>query len=895
MENLAETIKHVPFFSGLSREDLARIVAQLEEQNFSAGEKIVCQGEAGDALFVVNSGAVEVVLEHNGLRVESVAILGSYDCFGEMSLFTGQQRSATVVALVNSTVLKLRKETWEELLEQHPSLSFHFCKILSQRLAETNREVSKARGAFNIAMEKFFGAQSPEIQDFLVRTSILKTLDLQAFEKVLSLPGASQLLASLSVSHPIFIRISKNGNYEYIDFLRKFLSVKLEQKLPRQQRDELHLQLASYFSRHEKWGPATYHFLKAEAWKEALQLLETHGDELLESEAPKDLLELLDALPLQLARAHGPLARLRAEAHVRLGDLDAAVHSYQEFLAQKEVTSTESLETARCYRELAELHRRKGEVGEALGCLRLGLTALTEDRVNTDVLEAMQSIGLLQQRKGLPEAAVRWSEKTIQLVQRLQTVKGAAKGFLKDKKWLGSLLAFAFGWTIWNLPPPEPLDANGMHFLATLAAAVTLLVTDAFDEYVVAILLLLLWLVSGTVRTDLALAGFSKSSWFFVVGALGMAAAVIKSGLIYRVALQVLKRLSPSYKSYTLLLTTSGILATPLLPKIQARLAIMAPISQAISEAMGFEPRSNGSAGITLAAYIGFSQMSFMFLTGATVCLVGWNLLPETARAEFGWGAWVLAALPSGILILFFLLFAIHFLFPVKDKNQIKVSPKTLEAQLEILGPLTRDEWLGIAILGLAVLGWLAKPYHGIEEAWIALGALFIFSIAGVLDKTSFKNNIDWGYLLFLGVISSLSEIMPHLGIDLWLASSLSPLIAPVSYHPMAFLMTVALLVYGVRLFLNKTPAVIVLTVALVPWAQKAGVHPGILLLTILLALESWFLVHQTDSYQIAYYATAEKGFSHAQARRLMVAKFLASLLAIAISVPYWKMLGLIQ
>ena len=72
------------------------------------------------------------------------------------------------------------------------------------------------------------------------------------------------------------------------------------------------------------------------------------------------------------------------------------------------------------------------------------------------------------------------------------------------------------------------------------------------------------------------------------------------------------------------------------------------------------------------------------------------------------------------------------------------------------------------------------------------------------------------------------------------------------------------------------------------------GIHPGVLLLAILMAIESWFLPYQTDSYQIVYYSTEEKAFSHAQARKLMVAKFFASLLALTLSVPYWKILGLI-
>jgi hypothetical protein len=52
---------------------------------------------------------------------------------------------------------------------------------------------------------------------------------------------------------------------------------------------------------------------------------------------------------------------------------------------------------------------------------------------------------------------------------------------------------------------------------------------------------------------------------------------------------------------------------------------------------------------------------------------------------------------------------------------------------------------------------------------------------------------------------------------------------------------------------------------------------------------------YQLDVYQIAYFGTGEQGFSHAQGRRFMVAKLAVSLLAIAVSVPWWRALGLVR
>ncbi|MGB7947053.1 MAG: anion permease, partial [Candidatus Binatia bacterium] len=296
-----------------------------------------------------------------------------------------------------------------------------------------------------------------------------------------------------------------------------------------------------------------------------------------------------------------------------------------------------------------------------------------------------------------------------------------------------------------------------------------------------------------------------------------------------------------------------------------------------------------------LSAYVGFSQMSFLFLTGANFTLIGWNLLPEEAKAEFGWGTWALAALPAGIFTLLTLILAIHFFFRLSADDQLRIRPKTVETQLEILGPLTRAEWLSIGILALALLGWITEPFHRIGEAWVALGAFTMFLLTGVLDKGALKNGIDWGLVLLVGVLLSLGGLMPVLKVDRWLIGVVQPVLSLFSSQPLPFLLIVGLVTYLVCLFLRRTPAVILLMLTLTSWAAHIGIHPGILLLTVVMAIDSWFFPYQSDSYQITYFSTDERAFSHAQARRLMYAKVIVSLLAIAISVSYWRMLGFIH
>ena len=104
---------------------------------------------------------------------------------------------------------------------------------------------------------------------------------------------------------------------------------------------------------------------------------------------------------------------------------------------------------------------------------------------------------------------------------------------------------------------------------------------------------------------------------------------------------------------------------------------------------------------------------------------------------------------------------------------------------------MTRAEWLSLIVSALAVAGWLTSFAHGIDEAWIALGALVFCLLTHILDRKGFKNNIDWGFLFFLGVTYSLSDILLRLKLDQWFTGFLQPALASFSFHPTSFLIVV--------------------------------------------------------------------------------------------------------
>jgi transcriptional regulator with AAA-type ATPase domain/polyferredoxin len=118
---------------------------RLERKRFERGDILIRQGQDGTHLHVVESGRVEVRVGTDDGTTVPVATLGTGECFGEMSLLTGEPASADVVAAEEVETLTLDAEAFRALVSQSPELLRQFVGILSQRLTRTDLAVSAAR------------------------------------------------------------------------------------------------------------------------------------------------------------------------------------------------------------------------------------------------------------------------------------------------------------------------------------------------------------------------------------------------------------------------------------------------------------------------------------------------------------------------------------------------------------------------------------------------------------------------------------------------------------------------------------------------------------------------------------------------------------------------------
>ena len=139
-------LRQKPFFQCLDEGETEQLLAQGRLQRFGRGEPVIVQGDEGHSMFILLHGTAAVSVDVNG-KPQQVAVLHDDDYFGEMSLMTGEPRTATVVAQRDCEVLEIGKETMGELLQKNPCLLERLSMLLAERRMQMEGVLASKAGA----------------------------------------------------------------------------------------------------------------------------------------------------------------------------------------------------------------------------------------------------------------------------------------------------------------------------------------------------------------------------------------------------------------------------------------------------------------------------------------------------------------------------------------------------------------------------------------------------------------------------------------------------------------------------------------------------------------------------------------------------------------------------
>ena len=387
---------------------------------------------------------------------------------------------------------------------------------------------------------------------------------------------------------------------------------------------------------------------------------------------------------------------------------------------------------------------------------------------------------------------------------------------------------------------------------------------------------------------------FADTTFWLIIGVLGIGVAIQSCGLLKRLSFYVLKLFPPTYNGIIAALLGVGTIFQPLMPSTSAKQSIVSPVAVSLGQTLGFGNKSREMAGLFNAMYIGWSVTGTVFISASFLGYLFAGNLPADVQAQFTWGRWFIAMIPWAIIVAVGNYFTLTKIY--KPKTQNVITKDVINAQIKALGPMSRDEKITAVIMAITIIMWCLENTIGISAcctSLLCLVALYIFKIYSVQD---FNGKMGWPLIFFVGAILNITSVMSSLGITNWLGGLIEPIIGGFVAQPYLFVLVLVPLIYLIRyLMVDFVTLTIVPTIILAPIAQSAGLSPWVVMMIFYCSVCIWVTKYQNANMLVGYAAFG--GDDMLDYKHVMpgaYAHLVVNWIALLASIPYWQMLGYI-
>lgn len=436
-------------------------------------------------------------------------------------------------------------------------------------------------------------------------------------------------------------------------------------------------------------------------------------------------------------------------------------------------------------------------------------------------------------------------------------------------------------------------NQRAVYLLAVLSVAVTMWVFRLLPDFVPALFSILCIILFGLAPPQVALGGFASNTLFMALSIFGLSVVITVSGLSYRILLCLL-RVGPANKVwYNISLFLTGLALTPVVPTTNGRVAILAPFTNDMLQAIGASAARKEGPRLTASVMGGASLMSAIFLSSKSVNFLIFGLLPLQEQARFQWLYWLYAASLCGLVML--VLYALGTWLLFRNDSKPSISREVVADQLRILGPMKLAEWAAVFGLVILLVSFLTASIHRIEIPWVAMAILFSLLMFQFLSAKDFRASIDWSFLIYLASLIGLVAAMGDVGLDRWISANLTWLQRMMADNLPEFIAMLAIAIFIVRLALPINATVVIFATLLVPTAVNIAVNPWLIGFVVLLISESFIWPYQASYYaQFRAMARPEAGVDSPRLVTLHFLEFGMKLVAVYVSFPFWRSLGIL-
>lgn len=331
-----------------------------------------------------------------------------------------------------------------------------------------------------------------------------------------------------------------------------------------------------------------------------------------------------------------------------------------------------------------------------------------------------------------------------------------------------SFVALVPGLLIYFAPIPG-FDSTQRHLLAVFVATIIALVSQPYPMGVSVVVAMTVLALTRTLPPAKILSGFSNQTVWLIFTAFLFSRAVITTGFGMRVAYLFIRRFGHSALTLGYSIAAADVVLAPFVPSDTARGGgIIYPITRSLAQAFGSEPGPTaGRLGsfLVLVGYHTTYTASAMFLTGMAANPLIADFARQIAHVDLTWTRWALGAIVPGLLTLGFVPVLLYWLNPPEIKNT-ESARGMAKAELSRMGPMQRDErWLVVILLAV-MTGWVTSPWHGMPNAFVALGGISALLLLRVLTwEQLLLETKAWEALIWFAPLIMMADALNETGV----------------------------------------------------------------------------------------------------------------------------------
>ncbi len=425
--------------------------------------------------------------------------------------------------------------------------------------------------------------------------------------------------------------------------------------------------------------------------------------------------------------------------------------------------------------------------------------------------------------------------------------------------------------------------------LAITLVALGLWATGVLAEYLTALILFWLVVVSGIAPPAVAFAGFASSALWMIFAGLVIGVALGHSGLAERLA----RRLAGAGARDYLVIIAGAVGACVALgfvmPSAMGRVMLIMPIGLAFADQLGFAEGSRGRTGIVLAIAFGNFLPAFGILPSNVPNMVLIGAAESLYGLSPGYASYLFLHFPVLGLGKAFAIIAVIAWRYHDTPRPAAPAPASAPASEP---PISAAEWRLAGLLALGLALWITDAVHGIAPAWIGL-AMAIVCLApgsGLVPADTFRRRIDFAPVFYVAGIISLGSLAHHTGLGAeitGLALSELPLGPDQPFANWATLGTVGVVI-GMTATLPGVPAV--LTPLAADLAEATGFSLMAVLMTQVIGYSTLILPYQSPPLMVAL-GLGRASLAAATSVCLMIAA-VTILVLLPLDALWWRLLG---